>query len=322
MLRELSRQDNLMKTTVTITVVYDPEKFSTVSVAERIEAAFTEFHRVVKQYTRFESTSELSILNQHSGEWWEVNPEFYELTQFMLKLAAETGGVYDPTIIDILEAYGYDPKYDFSKLEDPALEAKIQRLVETRPSWSEVELKDGKIKLVPGQRLELGGIGKGYAIDLAYEKLKEIGNFMIDAGGDIRVLGTNVDGKPWRIGLKHRFMLPAKEGLDESGNAEPQFEERIFGNIESTDLAVASSGSWARRVGKFHHILNPSTGQPSDDYATVFTAAPTALLADSWATPLFIAGPELMKNAPANVSAMWIKANGEAELSEEFPEFT
>jgi FAD:protein FMN transferase len=316
MLRELSRQDNLMKTTVAITAVYDPDQFSTVSVAEKMETAFAEFHRVVKQYTRFEPTSELSVLNQHSGEWWEVNPEFYELTKFMLELAEQTGGVYDPTIIDILEAYGYDPKYDFSKLEDPELEAKIQKLVETRPSYKQIELKDGKVKLMPGQRLELGGIGKGYAIDLAYEKLKEIGSFMIDAGGDIRVLGTNVEGGKWRIGLKHKFMLPEK---DADGN--PMFEERVFGAIHSNDLAVASSGSWARRVGKFHHILNPATGQPSDTYATVFTAAPTALLADAWATPLFIAGTELIKNAPKNISAMWVKADGEAEVSEEFPEF-
>lgn len=264
-----------MNTTISIKVVQNKE--GTIAINEAIDQAYNEFDRIVKQYTRFNEDSELSNLNRRNGEWIQVSDEFFFLIEIMLDLANKTNGAFDPTIIDFLEMYGYDKNYDFSKLNAEDLEKRIKLRAEIRPKFSDIELdkKNKKVKLSNDQRIDLGGIGKGYAIDCAFEKLKNVtNNFLIDGGGDIRASGKNEKDEIWQVGLK-------------SLNEKKEIE--TFGMIELNNEALASSGSWARKVKNFHHLINPATGEPVKvDYNTVFVQAPTALLADSWATALFI----------------------------------
>lgn len=277
-----------MNTTITLKVVQTSEP--TVTINEAIEEAYGEFDRIVRQYTRFNENSELSNLNRQNGAWVQVTDEFFELITKMLELAKETEGAFDPTIIDFLEIYGYDKNYDFSKLENPRLDQIVKERVANRPSWREIELRPEakEVKLAKDQRLDLGGIGKGYAIDCAYNKMyekHEVKNFLIDAGGDIRVSGTNVEDKKWRVGLK---VMKEREG---------KLEPEIAGEVElDSGQALASSGSWARKVKQFHHLINPITGKPHNpNYSTVFVLAPTATEADAWGTALFIGGEEVEK---------------------------
>lgn len=302
--KSISRQHNIMNTVVTVEVPRHSDH-STVEISNMIEGAFGEFDRVVRQYSRFDDKSELSELNRHPEEHWEVNPEFADLIHYMLEMAHKSDGAFDPTIIDILETYGYDPKYNFSKLDDTELENKIMELVRTRPSWRDIEFnREGRtVKLRPNQRLELGGVGKGYAIDLAYEKLKELPSFFINAGGDIRVKGLSHENGEWRIGLEHK-----------DGDL-----QKTIGYIQGSDVALACSGSWARRVKNFHHLLNPSTGKPVEELVTVYVAAPTALLADSWATTLFIGGEPMFEKLPEGVEAMLVNNKNQASLTKNFP---
>jgi thiamine biosynthesis lipoprotein len=298
-----------MNTIITIVVAQAPGE-STVDISDAIEAGFGEFDRVVKKFTRFNQDSELSNMNRNSGKWTNVSEELFMLVSRMLELSKATDGAFDPTIIDFLETYGYDPNYDFSKLDKPDLDKLVKKIASERKSWRDVELDSNNfgIKLAEGQRIDLGGIGKGYAIDLAMEKLKDFKNVLVDGGGDIRVKGVNEDGEPWKLGLKHK--------------AAGQDTPTIIGQITSTDLALASSGSWARKVKQFHHIINPATGEPADNLQTVFVTAPDATLADSWATALFVGGKELLTRLPEGMSAMLIDKENKAAVSTNFPEFT
>ncbi len=283
----IERQKNFMNTVITIKVVRHDE--STVAISEAIENAFGEFDRIVKKYTRFNEDSELSNLNRMNGEWVKVSDEFFMLIKYMLTLAKKTKGAFDPTIIDFLEVYGYDKNYDFSKLDNPKLNEFVENIAKTRRSFKEIELdaKQKKVKLAKTQRIDLGGVGKGYAIDCAYEKLAEVAdNFLIDAGGDIRVKGKNDKGKWWRAGLLVK---------DEKG------ETRNVGEVELKDEALACSGSWARRVKQFHHIIDPKSGKPvAKKYNTVFVQSPDAITADSWATALFVGDSALLKSIPSD----------------------
>jgi thiamine biosynthesis lipoprotein len=266
-----------MNTLITFKVVQNES--STVEIKNAIEEGFGEFDRIVKKYTRFNENSELSNLNRNSGNWVQVSDEFFMLIEYMLKMAKETDGAFDPTIIDFLEVYGYDKNYDFSKLDNPKLDSMVEKIANERRSWKEIELNKEslQVKLAETQRIDLGGIGKGYAIDCAYNRLIKVSNgFLIDAGGDIRASGRNENGEYWKVGLK------TSEFEDKN------FEFRILKNE-----ALACSGSWARRVKQFHHLINPKDGKPvAKKYSTVYVSADTGLEADSWATALFV-NPDL-----------------------------
>lgn len=278
------KQKEFMKTTITFKVIQDSEK--TVDILNAMEEGFGEFDRIVKTYTRFEETSELSNLNRQQGRWINISEEFCYLIDYMLALAEKTNGAFDPTVIDFLETYGYDKNYDFSKLEKPELDAMVQKLAKERPSFREIELdkKNLKVKLVKSQRLDLGGIGKGYAIDCAYNKLNVFDNFLVDGGGDIRVKGKNDKKEPWIVDL-----LGFKND-----------RKQIVGQVQLNNDSIAGSGSWARKFKQFHHLINPTTGKPQNTYSTVFVQAPTSIESDSWATALFVGGNQITNLMPEN----------------------
>ncbi|MCA9381704.1 FAD:protein FMN transferase, partial [Candidatus Dojkabacteria bacterium] len=192
--------------------------------------------------------------------------------------------------IDFLEVYGYDKNYDFSKLENPKLDSLVEDIAKKKKSWNEIEIdkKEKKIKLAEGQRIDLGGIGKGYAIDLAFNHLKNVcPNFLINAGGDIRSSGKNLENKYWLTELK-----------TPDGSA---------GQIELENMSLSSSGSWARKVKQFHHLIDPRLGKPVEkNYSTVFVLGDTSIKTDTWATALFILGQETAESKADGVSAIFL----------------
>ncbi|MCA9378843.1 FAD:protein FMN transferase [Candidatus Dojkabacteria bacterium] len=293
-----------MNTTITITVGQLPGD-STVEIQNVIARAFGEFDRVVGRFTRFNEDSELANLNRNSGEWTVVTAELFMLVETMLDLAKKSNGAFDPTVIDFLETYGYDRNYDFSRLDNPDLDKFVKKVTRERKSWQEIELdKSGPgIKLAKGQRLDLGGIGKGYAIDLAYKHLDKYQNFMIDGGGDFRVKGgAHADPaqgeKYWKLSLKHKNQQT--DGL------------QTVGTVKASNTALACSGSWSRRVKQFHHLINTATGKPVEDLQTVYVQAQAAALADGWATALFVGGKELLQKLPDGMEAMLIGSDNKA----------
>lgn len=296
-----------MNTEISISVVKSDQQ-STVEINDAIEDGFSQFDNVVKKYTRFNQDSELSNLNRNSGKWAQVSPELFRLVRLMVSLSEKSNGAFDPTVIDFLETYGYDPNYDFSKLENPDLDKSVQEITEKRSHWSEIEFDEQnmRIKLSQNQRVDLGGVGKGYAVDLAADVLKDLNNFMISAGGDILVRGKNEKGNDWQIALKHK---------------NNQGEEILVGEISATDIALTSSGSWARKVKQFHHIIDPTTGKPTDGLATVFVTGTTATMADGWSTALFVGGHPLIESLPEGYSALLISGIDKAIKSDNFPLF-
>jgi len=274
----VEKQKNIMNTTLTIKIV---AKDKEIEIANNcIQNSFKIFDYVVERFSRFIDNSELNFLNKNQGKWTKVSEELFYLVSYSLNLAKLTNGYFDPTIIDLLEMYGYDKNYNFSKLDDPNLNEKVSKYLKNRPIFTEIQLNEIEktIKLSKGQRIELGGIGKGYAIDLAFDHIKKyFNNFLIDAGGDIRAMGKNVNRNKWKVGIKTT-------------------ENHISYFIELNNEAIACSGNWARKVKHFHHLINPHTGKPTEsNYSTVYVIAPTALESDSWATVAFLLGEEYLK---------------------------
>ncbi|MCA9386846.1 FAD:protein FMN transferase [Candidatus Dojkabacteria bacterium] len=287
MKQKIFHSRKFMNTDIDITVIQDGQ--STIEIQESIENAYGEFDRIVKKFTRFNEDSELSNLNRQSGKWVKVSEELVFLVEYMLNMSKKTDGAFDPTIIDFLEVYGYDKNYDFSKLENPKLDKLVADIAKKKRSWKDIEVdkKENKIKLVEGQRIDLGGIGKGYAIDLAFDHLKKTSdNFLINAGGDIRSNGKNNEDKFWVVELK-----------TPDGSA---------GQLELKNMSLSSSGSWARKVKQFHHLIDPRLGKPAEkNYSTVFVLGETSIQTDTWATALFILGQETKASLGDGVTAVF-----------------
>lgn len=248
---------------------------STVVLEDSVEESLSKFDYVVKKFSRFDPHSELSKLNRSSGMAFEASEELFRLVSFALKASRETGGMYDPTIIDLLSAFGYDRSYDESRilnrLNQEGLAEQIKHIRSKRPSPLEIYLnqRSKTIKLMPKQRIDLGSVAKGYAIDLAASVLVKSGveRFLINAGGDVYSKGG------YKIAL---FDPRTSEG-------------KVFETIDIDSQAIAGSGSFARRVGVFSHIIFPKAKNYEPPVQT-YVIAPTATEADLYATVLFLLG--------------------------------
>lgn len=245
----------------------------TIKSNDLIEEAFSKFDYVVKKYSRFDPNSNLSKLNNQSGKTVHISKELFFLIKTALTLAKLSDGLFDPTIVDLLEIYGYTSKYFRHEVKD--LTAEIKNILNNRPKWQDIELDEHKstIKLKPTQRIDLGNIGKGYAIDLATKVLLPSENFLINAGGDIYAHGKNEKGRIWDVGL----CLSSDT-------------KKIFGKIKLKNSSLACSGSAAIKLKNFHHLLNPKTGRPMQGIDQSFVLHQSAMLADGYATMLFLTG--------------------------------
>lgn len=221
-----------------------------------------EFHRVESLLSRFRPDSELSQLNCRGA--MRVGPELLELTQLSLEARERTGGRFDPTVHDALVATGYDRSFE--------LGAAAQGPTADPPRCSgriTVDADASTIALEPGFRLDLGGIAKGWTADRALTVLARGGPALVNAGGDIASAG-----RPWPI------------GVDTPDGAI---------TLELDDGALATSGCdrriWLQGDAERHHLIDPSTGLPSEgDLLRVTTAARTATEAEVLAKALFLHG--------------------------------
>ena len=227
-----------------------------------LEAAERALCRLERLLSRFAPGSQLSQLNRAGA--MQVGPELLELVELALAARERTSGRFDPTVHDALVAAGYDRSFDQlpAAADDAPVAAGCSGTVRVDRSASRIELEQGV-------RLDLGGIGKGYASDRAATILAEAGPCLVDAGGDIALAG-----RPWPIGV-------------ETGDGTL--------TLELEHGAVATSGRdrrrWTRGGAEQHHVIDPATGRPADgDIERVTAIAASAAEAEVLAKALFLAG--------------------------------
>ena len=251
----------------------------------------TVFEREEERFSRFRDTSELAHVNRAGGGWVEVTPRFEELVRLALASAARTDGLFDPTVWEAMIAVGYDRDFD-------EVLAGARAALHPAPAcgrWREVELRRGWVKLPPDVGLDLGGIAKGYTVDLAAEAAVGAGLSwaIVSAGGDLRILG---DAPSIDVGIE--------EPLDPSSSAT---------RVTVREGALATSSVTARAWGEgLHHVIDPRTGGPSDGAAIQATVwAPTCAEAEVLATWALLTGPEAATTLPCAIAT----ADGDLVMS-------
>ena len=245
---------------------------------DRLEAEFHDYHA---SWSPWEPGSDLSRINAsiRAGNKASAPQQLISMIAISKDLFEKSDGLFNPAIGNLINLWQMH-RHDESDIRPPDA-AVIRRLVTQNPNMSDIHIDGTSVESRnPGVQLSLGAFAKGYAIDLAMEYLQSQGieNAVINAGGDLRVIGQH-GGRPWRIGIRH----PRKDGVIAWLDAEAN--ESIF-----------TSGDYERfymHDGKrYHHILDPRTGYPATGSTSVTVIHHDAGIADAAATALFVAGPE------------------------------
>lgn len=268
-----------MDTLVTITVVSDSG-----DVAEKaIDKAFEKIKRLDGLINFFSEKSELSSINSNAGvSPVKVSPETLDLIEKAVYASEKTEGAFDATIGPVITQWNFSDAAA-QKVPDVELIKEKRRLVNYRKITIDRD-RETVYLTEKGMLLDLGGIAKGYAADAAVEELKKQGiiSGLVAASGDIRAFGLKPGDKGWMIGIRN----PRAKGKD----------DEIMATIELKNMAISTSGDYERffiKDGKrYHHLIDPKTGYPSDRCRSVSVMTADGVYTDSFATAVFILGKD------------------------------
>lgn len=270
------------------------------------DAVFAEFERLEAQMSTWRPGSDVLRINAAAGDHAvPVAADVRDVLRLARQISEWTEGTFDVTFGALTDVWKFDHDQDNTIPSAEAIRARLPLI-----DYRQIEIDDrvGTVFLKrKGMRIHLGGIGKGYAVEHAMNILRRAGlrDFMIQAGGDLYV-GGHKDGRLWRLGIN-----------DPRGP-----EGHSFATIDLTDSTFSTSGDYARFFIKdgvrYHHILDPATGQPARLCRSVTIAADSPVLADAVAKGVFILGPEkgmaLVERIP-RLEAVIVDAKNEVLVS-------
>lgn len=263
---------SIMDTIVTIKVV----DTNSTHAREAIDNAFERVYYVDSSMDYFDNTSELSRLNTNSQLLNSSNDLTYVINK-SIYYQHVTHGAFDITVLPLLDLW--KSKFAPGGTHQPPTEDEIRETLRI-VNASNITVMENNIFTQEGMKITLGGIAKGYALDLAIDSLRKDGitSGFVDAGGNGLYIGYKPDGTSWRVGLQN-----------------PNMSQQVITVIEITDMAVATSGNYERyfsEEAKVSHIADPRTGYPSQNLISATVIAPLGIDSDALSTSVFVLGEQ------------------------------
>ena len=269
-----------------------------------VKAVVAEMERVNQAMSPYIETSELSIMNREAKiNPFKISDELFQLLKRSNEVSQLTNGAFDVTFSSLAFLYDYRAGNKPTEEEIKRLKSAInyQKVIldETKKT---VFYQDNRIKI------DLGGIGKGHAVDKCIELLQRAGvnNGFVNAGGDSRIIGKKAD-RLWYIGIRH-----------------PRDDNKLIANLPLEDIALSTSGDYERFFEKdgvrYHHIIDPKTGDSARAIQSATILADDSTTADALSTSIFILGVEkgmALVNRLPNVSAIMVNSKGRMYLSQD-----
>jgi len=268
----------MMDTWVSI-LVYDTDSDR---AARALDAAFSRMDQVVSIASTHDPSAEAARLNA-DGELTSPSPELVELITSSQHFYQVSGGAFDIAIEPLLALWRYDPTAEEQFWEIPSEDQ--QAAIAEAMSFAGADRiaviagPEARITLAPEMKITLGGIAKGYVADEGLRALKEAGikHALIDAGGDVVVMGGKPGGSKWEVALR-----------------DPEDETKILARFALDDGAIATSGNYLRYFdpeAQVGHVVDPRTGYSAATASSATVIAPTCMVADAMATAVFVLGP-------------------------------
>jgi thiamine biosynthesis lipoprotein len=273
---------------------------------DAFDAVFAELDRLDALLSVWKPGSDVLRLNAAAGKApVAVSTETIEILETAQRVSVWTAGKFDITFGALSDVWKFDHDQDNRVPSAAAIAARLP-LVDHHRIVVDASARTAFIER-EGMRIHLGGIGKGYAVDRAVALMRAYGisDFMVQFGGDLYVSGVAGDG-PWRLGINDPRGAP-----DDS-----------FATLELRDATFSTSGDYERFFiaddVRYHHLLDPQTGQPARGSRSVTIVAASAMLADALSTGVFIMGAHngmaLIERLP-EVEAVIVSADNEVLIS-------
>jgi thiamine biosynthesis lipoprotein len=297
---QVSETRNLMGTFVTITLFHSsPDQGQTA-----LGQAFQHMERLIGIFDRHNNGSDISYLNER-GVVHSPPPELVRLLQQSMRIHLRTGGVFDPTIKPVLDLY--ETEKEWNRLpRSTDIQAALDRV-------GAAGLAVGPRRITyrrEGMGITLDGIAKGTIVDdtVAFLARTGIKHALVDAGGDLKVIGGRSSNLPWRIAVY-----------------DPDDPGKPCELISLREGAVATSGNYMVYFDQekvHYHILSPKSGVSPPWSVSATVMAPSAEEADALATSLMLLPPKeglSLINQDKRLAAMLISRNGKKDHSLRWP---
>jgi thiamine biosynthesis lipoprotein len=244
------------------------------------EGALDEAERLDGRLSLYVESSDVCWINRHAdGDAVRVEPELFRLLQVAARVHRDTDGAFDVTVGPLMECWGFFR----GQGQLPGHEAIQEALGRVGMQHVLLDEQRGTVRFEqPGMTIDLGGIGKGYAVERMADMLRRLGvrGALIHGGlSTIYALGTPPDAQAWTVGIQ-----------------DPYDADRRLTTLKLRDQALSTSGSYEKLFEVdghiYSHILDPRTGRPAEGLlgASAITGSPTE--ADALSTAFFVMGME------------------------------
>ena len=267
----VTRDANIMGTTIRVEV-WHQETAIAEKAADMVLHTMEEVNQNMSPYIE---SSELSLVNREAASnVLPISDALYSVIDQSLNYSRKTSGAFDITFASVGYLYNYREaiRPDQSQLNAQLNGVNFQN-IELNKANQTIHFKREEV------RIDLGGIAKGYAVDLAVQRAKQLGveHISVTAGGDTRILGDRL-GRPWVIGIRH-----------------PMNKEKVIAKIPLVNEALSTSGDYERYFDedgvRYHHIIDPKTGDSARSVRSVTILGPQAIDTDALSTSVFVMGP-------------------------------
>jgi len=296
-----------MGTLVEVTI-YDFPADSADAAARQVESLFAELQNRWDPW----NGGTLGQINRviSSGEDAVPDQDLAGLLTRATRISKHSGGVFDPAVGALVRLWGFD---DAAAIPDrppspESIQETLDRMIPLARMW---DARAGVLSGSPGAAIDLGAFAKGEAVDRAIRLLQGLGveNAIVNAGGDLRAIGQHGD-RAWKIGVR-----------------EPRSSGVLAAIQVSGDESVFTSGDYERffeyQGRRYHHVLDPRTGYPSQGLSSVTIIGKDAASTDAACTALMVAGPQhwpTVASALGVRQVMVVEEDGTIQMSPEMQE--
>ena len=268
--REIRETRIQMGTLITISILHPDAR----TARQMVVAAFDEIERLESILSRHRPDTAISRLNE-DGFVHDAPAEAIQVIQRALEYSVLTSGSFDITMKPVLDLFALS----FARNGAPPADSEVREAL-SLVDYQNVVVDDASVGFKkPGMSITLDGIAKGFIADRTLDVLRGLGaeQVLVDAGGDFGLAGSGVDGQGWRVAVQ-----------------DPRQTGGHLGILRLRDRSVATSGDYLQYFSedrRFHHIIDPRTGNSPNHTSAVTVIAPTALAADALSTAALVQGP-------------------------------
>ena len=278
------------------------------------------YHKLYDIYNDYEGMNNIKSINDNAGVApVEVSQDIIDLLIFSKEMYKKTNGQMNIAMGSVLEIWH---NYRDAGINDP-VNAKLPPMEELQAASAYCDIERIEIDeeamtvYLPDEHMsiDVGSIGKGYAVQRVAEYAKEIGmeSVLLSVGGNVCAVGSKLDGSDWRVGIQ---------------NPDTTSDEAYLGKVDVSDACVVTSGNYQRYYVvdgvRYCHIIDGDTLMPADYFASVSIVTTDSGMADALSTSVFNMPFEeglAFVNGLDNVEAMWILNDGSIEYSDGFTKY-